>query len=98
MILIEFDKYFTDGLNIIKYRSIDDDSWYYMYIDIETLSKLLFYFGIIGTLRIPTRTFCCDNPSTSNILKIKYCGADVEIVCKNKTRTRFNLEILEQNY
>ena len=96
MIFIELPIEFNDIKNIIKYRNVNDDSWYYMYIDIETLSDLIYNFGIISTIKIPTKNSTCDNPSTGNIIKLKYCGADIELICNNKSR--FHLPYLDQNY
>ncbi len=96
MLLIEFEEHIIDGLNILKYRNVEDDNWYYMYIDIETLNLLVTNFGIISTKRIPTQTICLDNPSTSKHISIKYCGAHIELNCNNDTKVY--LPILEQNY
>ena len=41
MLFIEFDTNIKNGLNILKYRNIDDNIWYYLYIDIQTLNLLL---------------------------------------------------------
>jgi hypothetical protein len=96
MLLIEFEKNLKCGLNILKYRNTTDDSWYYLYIDIETLSTLLANFGIIFTLRMPTKSICLDTPETSKNIKIKFCDADIELYCGNNTA--FYLPIMEQNY
>ena len=32
MLLIEFEENITDGKNILKYRNIEEDFWYYLYI------------------------------------------------------------------
>ena len=86
MIFIEFDCNFNN--NIIKYKNIDDDNWYYLYINIETLNLLINNFGIIYTN--------CDNPSTSRTIDLKYCGADIKMICNNKTP--FYIPLIEQNY
>lgn len=96
MLLIEFDSDLKYNSNILKYRNIYDDAWEYLYIDIETLSILLANFGIISTLRIPTNPICLDTPLTGKNIKIKYCGADVELYCNNNSA--FYLPIMEQNY
>ena len=96
MLLIEFDFNLNYGLNILKYRNVNDSNWYYLYIDIETLNLLLINFGIICTLRLPTKAICIDNPITSKNIKIKYCGAHIELYCGNNTL--FYLPIMEQNY
>lgn len=100
MIFIEFPVNLTYGLNLIKYRDVSDDKWYYMYMDIETLNLLFLNFGIISTRKIYGKKICCDNPSTGPIIQIKYCGADVELHCKNKSRYAryFYLPDIEQNY
>ncbi len=55
MLLIEFQQDLNYGSNnILKYRNVDSDEWYYMYIDIETLNLLIENFGIVSTVRIPT--------------------------------------------
>jgi hypothetical protein len=96
MLFIEFQSNLHSGLNIVKYRNVDDDNWYYLYIDIETLSLLLANFGIISTYKIPTIPKNCDNPSTSRTIQLKYCGAEVKMVCGNMTP--FYISNIEQNY
>ena len=96
MLFIEFQTNLNSGLNILKYRNIDDDSWYYLYIDIETLNLLVTNYGIISTYKIPTQFTNCDNPSTSKIIKLQYCGTDIQLCCGNNTL--FYLPHIEQNY
>ena len=96
MLLIEFEENITDGLNILKYRDIDDAQWYYLYIDILSLTLLITNFGIISTKRTPTKSICIDNYSTSKKININYCGASIDLYCGDNTR--FYLPILEQNY
>jgi hypothetical protein len=96
MLLIEFEQNLTDKLNLLKYRNVDDDNWYYLYIDIETLNLLLINFGIISTKRLPTQNICIDNYSTSKHINITFCGASIKLYCGNSTY--INLSILEQNY
>lgn len=97
MLFIEFPLDLTYGeTNILKYRNVDNDEWFYMYIDIETLNLLVRNFGIISTHHIPGKiTSCCDNPSTSTVIRyVKYCGARIEMYAGN--RTRFHLPDIEQ--
>jgi hypothetical protein len=96
MLFIEFQTNIISGVNILKYRNINDDVWYYLYIDIETLNLLVTNYGIISTYKIPTKFKNCDNPTTSNIIKLKYCGADIRLFCGNNTK--FYLPYIEQNY
>lgn len=96
MIFIEFSVNLHSGLNLLKYRNIDDDIWYYMYIDIETLNLLVQNFGVISTWRNPTSFTNCDNETTSKIVKLKYCNASIELFCGNNTK--FNILHIEQNY
>lgn len=96
MIFIEIQQKWNNNMNIIKYRNISDDKWYYMYIDIETLNILLQKFGIISVVRNPTGFTNADKPTTGNEIKIKYCGAYINLFCKNKTR--FNLNCIEQDW
>jgi len=65
-----------------------------MEIDIETLGMLLFNFGIIG-LRYYKKPIYLDTPLSSSDLQVQYCGSEVTLQCRNKTK--FNLAILEQN-
>jgi hypothetical protein len=95
MLFIEFQTNINDGINILKYRTINDDSWYYLYIDIETLNLLIHNFGIISTYKFPTIYTNCDNPSTSRTINLKYCGADIKMCCNNKTP--FSIPLIEQN-
>jgi hypothetical protein len=96
MLLIEFQINLNSGLNILRYRNIDDDIWYYLYIDIETLNLLVTNYGIISTYKFPTQFTNCDNLTTSKIIKLQYCGADVTLCCGNNTS--FYLPYIEQNY
>jgi hypothetical protein len=96
MLFIEFETELFFNENLIKYRNVDNEDWYYMFLDIETLNLLLNNFGIISTIRIPTRKTCADNPSTGKEIKIKYCGANIKLYCKNNTP--FYLPHIEQNY
>jgi len=90
MLFIEFQTNLNYGLNFLKYRNIDDDIWYYLYIDIETLNLL------VTNYKIPTKITNCDNPTTSKISKLKYCGDDIQLCCGNNTI--FYLPYIEQNY
>jgi hypothetical protein len=96
MLFIEFQLNLNYGVNIIKYKNIDDDNWFYLYIDIETLN-LLILIGIISTYKIPTIETCADNELTSKNIKLKYCNAEILFYCDNNTK-EFNLSKLEQNY
>jgi hypothetical protein len=96
MLFIEFQTNLNSELNILKYRNINDDVWYYLYIDIETLNLLLLNYGIISTYKIPTILRNCDNPTTSKIVKLKYCGANIQLWCGNDTS--FYIPYIEQNY
>ncbi len=96
MLFIEFQINLNSGLNIVKYRNIDDEIWNYLYIDIETLNLLLTNYGIISTCKNPTQITNCDNPTTSKIIELKYCGADIQLHCGNNTS--FYLPHIEQNY
>ena len=95
MLFIEFQTNLND-INILKYRNLEDDIWYYLYIDIETLHLLVTNYGIISTCKIPTKITNCDNLTTSNIIKLKYCGADIQLCCGNNTP--FYLPNIEQNF
>jgi hypothetical protein len=96
MLFVEFELNIKSGLNILKYRNVNDDIWYYLYIDIETLNLLITNYGIISTYKIPTKFTNCDNPSTSKIIKLKYCGADIKLQCGNISP--FYIPDIEQNY
>ena len=96
MIFIEFQTNLIYGMNILKYKNINDDSWYYLYIDIETLNLLVSNYGIISTYKIPAKFSNCDNPTTSKIIDLKYCGANLQLYCGNNTA--FYLPYIEQNY
>jgi hypothetical protein len=96
MLFIEFQTNINSCNNILKYRNINDDIWYYLYIDIETLNLLVTNYGIISTYKIPTKITNCDNPTTSKIIKLKYCDSDIELYCNNNNT--FYLPYIEQNY
>lgn len=96
MLFIEFQTNLNSGVNIVKYRNINDDVWYYLYMDIETLHLLITNYGIISTYKIPTQPLNCDNPTTSKTVQLTYCGAGIQLYCGNKTS--FYLPWIEQNY
>ena len=97
MLFIEFDTNIKNGLNILKYRNIDDNIWYYLYIDIQTLNLLLLNYGIISVYKIPTKKINCDNGTLSPDINLKYCGANIQLKCGVKNN-KFYLADLEQNY
>lgn len=84
MLLIEFQINIICGLNLLKYKNIDEDIWYYLYVDIETLNLLISNFGIFATRRIPTAEYTyTDNSYTSKKINVQYCGAQIEFYCGN---------------
>ncbi len=96
MILIEFEEDLNYESNILKYRDVEDDNWYYLYIDIETLNLLITNFGIISIKRMPTEHIYIDTPLTSKIINAKYCNAQIEMHCGNNAS--FNISLLGHNY
>ena len=96
MLFIEFPVNLTSGLNLLKYKEVDGENWYYLYANIETVTLLIINFGIISTKKIPTQYTSCDNITTSKDIKLQYCGADIEIRCGNNSP--FYLPKIEQNY
>ena len=96
MLFIEFETNLNYCSNILKYRNVDDDKWYYLYIDIETLNLLVTNYGIISTYKTPTKYTNCDNETTSKIINLKYCDANIQLCCGNNTA--FYLPHIEQNY
>jgi len=98
MIIIEFEPNLKDTFNIIKYRNVNNDEWYYLEIDLETLNLIITNFGIISTYKIPTIKTNCDNETTSKTIKLKYCNANILINCNSKMYQNLNLNDLEQNY
>jgi hypothetical protein len=83
MIFIEFQPNLNYRSNLIKYRDIHATNWYYLYLDIETLNLLVTNYGVITTFKFPTSFTNCDNPSTSKIIELNYCGADIQLFCGN---------------
>ena len=98
MIFIEFQIQLNNDINILKYRNVDDDIWYYLYISIEILNLLVLNYGIISTYKIPTKHTNCDNLTTSKIIKLKYCGCPIKLYCNNNNNNNFYLPYIEQNY
>jgi hypothetical protein len=96
MIFIEFPENLTTTNFIVRYRNVLEEDWYYIWIDIETLNILIQNFGIISTLIIPSKPICIDNPTTSKTICIKYCGANIKLICNNNKY--MNISLLEQNY
>ena len=97
MIIIEFPKHLTYGVNnIIKYRDIDDNKWHYLYVDIETLNLLILNFGILSSNRIPLQPIYTDNSSTGKNISVKYCGAKINMRCGNNSYV--SLSSFEGNY
>lgn len=97
MILIEFEENLNYGVNIIKYKTVNDDSWYYMYLDIETLNLLIKNFGIIGLLRIPCEPICADQPTTGKEINLSYCGARIKMFCNENIPIDSVLHYIEQH-
>ncbi len=86
MLFIEIPYELLNGLNRITYRSIDEDTWQTMYIDVETLNLLLQNYGVISTApREIGRRVSVDRPETSRNLKLEYCGAEINLYCGNKS-------------
>lgn len=96
MLLIEFNENLSDDLNILRYRNIEENKWYYLNIDVETLNLLLLNFGIYSTKIISNKKINIDNLTTSKNISLFYCGAKIEIYCG--CNNKFNLSVLEQNY
>lgn len=96
MLFIQFATNLHSGKNLVKYRDVNDDNYYYMYLDIETLNLLINNFGIISTYKVPARVTYCDTPRTGRDISLKYCGADILIGCGNNAN--FNVLLLEQYY
>ena len=97
MLLVDIPKYIEYGdKNIVKYRDVESEEWFYIYMDIETINLLVQNYGIIATVQVPTIYRSCDNPTTGNYFKLNYCGAELELYCGNNTK--FYLPHLEQNY
>jgi hypothetical protein len=97
MIIIEFDSNLTDnGLNILKYRNVEDANWNYLYIDVETLNLLVTNFGIISTVRCLNEYIQMDTPNTPNTINIRYCGAAIQMFTCNKTS--FYIPDMVNNY
>lgn len=95
MIFIEFEQNLTcNGLNIIKYRNVEDmvADWHYLYMDVETLHLLITHFGIISTMRLPAQPI-------SKHISLQYCGAPINMYCGNNTQpTSRCLRTLDHNY
>lgn len=66
MLIIEFSPNIKYGSNLLKYRNINDNKWYTLHINIETLGLLLRNFGIIK------------NDDEKKAM-VKYCGAKIEL-------------------
>jgi hypothetical protein len=91
MLFIEFQTDINSGMNIVKYREMNNDTWYYLYIDIETLNLLVTNYGVMSTYKIQNEITDCNNPTTSKIIKLKYCGADIQLYCGNDTTFSFHI-------
>jgi hypothetical protein len=97
MILIEFEQNLFDKNNLIKYKNTGSDEWYYMFIDFDILNLLISNFGLVSTLKIPTRQNNCDNPSTGKVINIKYYGSDVKLLCNSQDYRKY-ITCLEENF
>lgn len=84
MLFIEFPLKLKFGeQNIVKYRNIDDDIWYYMYMDIETIHKLIQNFGVVSMRKMPAQFTNADSPTTGTTINVTYCGAKVQLDCSS---------------
>ncbi len=97
MLLLGIPEYIEYGnKNVVKYRNVESEEWFYIYMDIETINLLLRNYGVISTKQIPSVYRCCDNPTTGKTVRLNYCGAKLQIECGNDSK--FYLPVLEQNY
>jgi hypothetical protein len=87
MLLIEFKQKVDEKITIL-YKEIDDNNWYSMNINLETLNLLLLNFGIIG--KIQSTPF----ETASKNIKLNYCGADISLYCGDNSP--FYLPLLER--
>ena len=99
MLFIEIPQEFDYGdKNIIKYKNVNDDKWYYLYIDIETLNLLVSNYGIISCVQEIGHRYV-DSPLTGDEVYLEYCGAKIKLYCKNGLRKyNFNYACLEKDY
>jgi len=78
MLYIEFPKTLTYGpYNQVRYKNMEDNEWHSIYLDLETLQLLISHYGIPSC------------PDTS--IQVKYCGADVQLSCKNNQQVQLPL-------
>lgn len=96
MLFIEFQHFVTNTNNLIRYKEVHSEEWYYMYVDIDTLSILVANYGIISTRKIPTKVTNCDNYSTSREIKLLYHNAPISFYCGNNAP--FYLPDIEENF
>lgn len=95
MLFIEFKNELSAEI-VLKYRNVDGTEWYYMQIDIETLALLVENFGVISTVRVPTKSIIIDTPLTGEEISVSYCGANIKFYCRSNSQ--FNISKIEQNY
>lgn len=98
MLFVKFEANLHSGLNLVKYRHVHDDCWYYLYLDMETIHLLVTNLGIVSTYRIPTQFTNCDNPTTGKRIQVRYCGAAIQLCCGRNDDSSFYLPWIEQNY
>ncbi len=100
MLLVEFSKEISKGLNILKYRHINEIDWNYLKIDLETLNILLANYGIVSTTIYPKdniERYNIDNITTGRDIYVKYCGAEIKLHCGFNDKN-FNWALLEQSW
>jgi hypothetical protein len=84
MLLIEFDENINcSDLNILKYRGVENEDWYYLYVDLATLNLLISNFGMVGAKRYDRGTIQLDNGTDNEHIDVKYCGSDITLRCFN---------------
>lgn len=112
MIIIEFPLELNQNSNVIRYRNIlnnhnEDLNWHIILCDFQTLNYIINNFGIIGTVLYLSnkkcQELCVDNPSTSDIINVSYCGANIKLLCSkylnsNTVKKHKALNHLIQNF
>ena len=75
-------KYIPINNSIVKHEDqIENPEWCQMIMDLETLNMLIQNFGMQSIYKIPEQRGNCDNGTLSREVRVRYCGAEIKMIC-----------------
>ena len=89
MYVLEFPAEIWENEILVKYIEVDDNrepakcGWCNIKMDLETLNLLIQNCGMQSIYKMPNQRGNCDNGTLSHEVRIKYCGAEIDLYCEN---------------